>query len=178
MERVLISSSQRLWTRLPRQTVRIATSNRPRPKRQVALSTARNFHTRQYLANSAVQTVTARAPDNQESIANALPDEESGVLYANISDTPPRIVGSRGAYLYTADGREILDATGGAAVVSIGHNHPRVKEAILRQLDQVAYSWAPLFTTEAGENLAKLLVDSTGGRMSKVFVVSSGECEC
>lgn len=107
----------------------------------------------------------------------AKPSAESGVLYANMADTPPRIVGSQGMYLYTEDGREILDATSGAAVVSIGHNHPRVKAAIVRQLDQVAYSWAPLFTTPAAEMLADVLVDSTGGHMSKVFVVSSGESD-
>ena len=132
----------------------------------------------QAAAATATATATAHAPDRSEPNTNRTPNptEESGVLYAHISDKPPRIVGSRGAYLYTQDGREILDATGGAAVVSIGHNHPRVKQAIIRQLDRVAYAWAPLFTTDAGEMLAKTLVDSTAGRMSKVFVVSSGEC--
>lgn len=115
-------------------------------------------------------------PSSSPSTINNLNNnEESSVLYANITDTPPRIVGSQGMYLYTSDGREILDATGGAAVVSIGHNHPRVKQAIMRQLDEVAYSWAPMFTTHAAEMLARELVDSTGGEMSKVFVVSSGK---
>jgi 4-aminobutyrate aminotransferase-like enzyme len=167
MERFL-SYSHRLWGRLPgTRSAIIALYAKPKWQAPV-----RNFHTRPFLANT---SQAARAPDNRETQVTAPSDEESGILYANITDTPPRIVGSKGAYLYTADGREILDATGGAAVVSIGHNHPRVKEAIIRQLDRVAYSWSPLFTTEAAEKLAKELVDSTHGHMSKVFVVSSGE---
>lgn len=167
MERVL-SCSHRLWGRLPGTKP----AHIPLYARSKWQSAVRNFHTRPFLSNS---SQVARAPDSEETKPTLPNDGESGVLYASLADTPPRIVGSKGAYLYTADGREILDATGGAAVVSIGHNHPRVKEAIMRQLDRVAYSWSPLFTTEAAENLAKELVDSTNGHMSKVFVVSSGE---
>ncbi|KAL2443992.1 Aminotransferase [Exophiala dermatitidis] len=100
--------------------------------------------------------------------------EESAVLYARLADPPPTIVNSEGCFLTTSDGREILDSTAGAAVVSVGHNNPRVKEAIVRQLDKISYCWAPFFTTESAENLAKILVDSTGGKMSKVFITSSG----
>lgn len=164
----LLSCSHRFWVRLPGTQPAII----PLYARSKWQSPVRSFHTRPSLANS---SHAARAPDSEETQATVPSNEESGILYANIADTPPRIVGSKGAYLYTADGREILDATGGAAVVSIGHNHPRVKKAIMQQLDRVAYSWSPLFTTEAAEKLAKELVDSTDGHMSKVFVVSSGE---
>lgn len=142
----------------------------------MVMAQRRSFnHHEPFLQANSAQAAT-RASDHHEEVSNnnINKDQESSVLYANITDTPPRIVGSQGMYLYTSDGREILDATGGAAVVSIGHNHPRVKEAIMRQLDEVAYSWAPMFTTHAAENLARELVDSTGGEMSKVFVVSSG----
>jgi acetylornithine/succinyldiaminopimelate/putrescine aminotransferase len=39
---------------------------------------------------------------------------------------------SDGMYLYTKDGRQILDFTGGLGVLSHGHNHPRVLAARIR----------------------------------------------
>ncbi|KAJ4129895.1 hypothetical protein NW768_006865 [Fusarium equiseti] len=95
-------------------------------------------------------------------------------LHAKINSPPPRIVKSQGLWLETNEGHKILDASSGAAVVSIGHNDSRVKQAITAQLDQVAYCYNPFFTTEAAEKISRFLTDSTDGHMSKVFVVSSG----
>lgn len=100
---------------------------------------------------------------------------KSGVLYARLAAKPPAIKGSNGIYLSTDDGRKILDASCGAAVACLGHNNTRVKEAIMRQLDDIAYCYAPFFTTAAAEELAKRLCASTGWQMSRVFIVSSGE---
>ncbi|KAF4447147.1 hypothetical protein F53441_9292 [Fusarium austroafricanum] len=95
-------------------------------------------------------------------------------LHAKINTPPPRIVKSQGCWLETEEGHRILDASSGAAVVAIGHNEPRVKEAIVAQLDQVAYTYNPFFTTEAAEKISSFLTKSTNGAMSKVFIVSSG----
>jgi adenosylmethionine-8-amino-7-oxononanoate aminotransferase len=98
----------------------------------------------------------------------------SSVLHASLSIDPPRIVRAQGHYLYTSTGTAIYDASNGAAVSCIGHNHPRVKRAMQAQLDAVEYCFAPHFTTPAYENLAKFLVDSTNGHLQKVFVTGSG----
>lgn len=99
----------------------------------------------------------------------------SGNLYARLATKPPTIKSSSGVYLTTDDGRKILDATGGAAVACLGHNNPRIKEAIVRQLDDVAYCYAPFFTTAPAEELATRLCASTDWQMSRVFIVSSGK---
>ncbi|KAM0557991.1 hypothetical protein ACHAPJ_005157 [Fusarium lateritium] len=95
-------------------------------------------------------------------------------LHAKINTPPPRIVKGQGCWLETQEGHRVLDASSGAAVVSIGHDEPRVKEAIIAQLDKVAYCYNPFFTTEAAEKISSFLTESTNGAMSKVFVVSSG----
>ncbi|KAF4340511.1 carboxypeptidase 2 [Fusarium beomiforme] len=95
-------------------------------------------------------------------------------LHAKINSPPPRIVKSQGCWLETDQGHRVLDASSGAAVVAIGHNESRVKEAITAQLDQVAYCYNPFFTTEAAEKISSFLTESTNGAMSKVFIVSSG----
>ncbi|KAL5343261.1 pyridoxal phosphate-dependent transferase [Aspergillus crustosus] len=96
------------------------------------------------------------------------------VLYSKIDSRPPEIVRSEGNYLETSDGRKIFDASGGAAVACLGHNDPRVKEAIIAQLDKTAYVYSPFFTVPAAEEIATFLTESTNGAMSKVFIVSSG----
>lgn len=99
----------------------------------------------------------------------------SGVLYHQLRNEPLNIVGGRGSYLITEDGLEILDATCGAAVSCLGHSDERVHEAILDQLKKVPYCYSMFFTNNAAESLAKFLVDSTGGEMSRAYIVSSGK---
>lgn len=41
-------------------------------------------------------------------------------------------------------------------------------------MDQLSYCHSAFFGTQVAEDLAQLLVDSTGGKLSKLFVISSG----
>ena len=121
------------------------------------------------MAPSATIDLVSPPPDGKDA-----GPAESSVLYRSLGVKPPVIVDSKGHYLYTSDGREILDATGGAAVASVGHNHPEVKAGIIQQLDSVSYCYSLFFSTPPAEKLSRLLTESTGGRMSRVFIVSSG----
>jgi adenosylmethionine-8-amino-7-oxononanoate aminotransferase len=123
-----------------------------------------------------MQSLSAILPVLQTMATNIVQTDAvpSSVLHSTLSTQPPKIVGSHGNYLVTSDGREIFDASGGPAVACIGHNHPRVKQAIKAQLDTISYCYSPWFTTEAYEKLAKLLTDSTHGQMERVFVTGSG----
>lgn len=103
------------------------------------------------------------------------PESKSAVFHRSLHKDPISIVGASGNYLYLADGGKLLDATGGAAVSCLGHGHQRVKEAIISQLDVISYVHSATFATEAAELLAKELVESTGGEMSKAYIVSSGK---
>ncbi|KAL5002502.1 pyridoxal phosphate-dependent transferase [Aspergillus recurvatus] len=98
----------------------------------------------------------------------------SAVLHRDTSFVPKKAVGGKGSYLLLEDGTNFLDSTGGAAVSCLGHGHEKVIQAITEQLKLVEYCHTAFFGTEASEELARLLVDSTGGKLSKLFVVSSG----
>ncbi|CAK1358891.1 unnamed protein product [Cercospora beticola] len=101
--------------------------------------------------------------------------QASSILHASLRSTPPKIVSANGNYLYTDSGYSILDATGGAAVACLGHNHPRVKAAINKQLETgVAYAYSPFFATGVAEELGRRLVASTNNRLTRAFIVSSG----
>src|SRR6185312_8603836 len=61
---------------------------------------------------------------------------------------PPIAVSGEGIYLHTADGRTIIDASGGAAVAAIGHGNRRVAEAIGRQAAAMAYAHTGTFSNQ------------------------------
>lgn len=49
----------------------------------------------------------------------------SAVMHRSLNQDPPMVIASNGLYLELKDGRRLLDATGGAAVSSIGHADDR-----------------------------------------------------
>ena len=51
---------------------------------------------------------------------------------------PPVAVSGQGIYITLEDGREVIDAVGGAAVTCIGNGHPAVREALKEQVDKLA----------------------------------------
>ena len=81
---------------------------------------------------------------------------------------------TEGAYLYTPDGRRIIDAISSWWVNIHGHNHPKIVEAIRAQagrLDQVIFAG---FTHAPAEELAARLVGLTDPSLTRVFFSDSG----
>lgn len=97
----------------------------------------------------------------------------SRILHRTRQD-PPRAVGGHGSWLVQADGREVLDASGGAAVACLGHGHPRVIAAIKAQLDRVCYVHTSLLSNDPAEELADVLVGHEPGGLSRAYFVSGG----
>lgn len=68
---------------------------------------------------------------------------------------------AEGAYLYTRDGRRILDFTGGVGVLSHGHNHPRIVQARQRfqqrQRMEVHKTYFSPYLAALSHNLAQIL---------------------
>ncbi len=84
------------------------------------------------------------------------------------------IASGEGAWLETADGRRIFDAISSWWVVTHGHRHPHIVQAIKDQtdrLDQVIFAG---FTHEPAERLARLLVAMTPPGLDYVFFSDSG----
>jgi len=86
----------------------------------------------------------------------------------------PVAVAGQGIELIDSTGKRYLDASGGAAVSCLGHGHPRVIEAIKRQVDTLAYAHTSFFTTEACEALAEELVRAAPGDLKHVYFLSGG----
>lgn len=78
-----------------------------------------------------------------------------------------------GSYLYTDDGRKILDFGSGIAVNNLGHNYPTVVKAAHEQLDKMVHCRHNLFHYEVETALAERLVGLMGGGY-KVYFSNSG----
>ncbi len=76
--------------------------------------------------------------------------------------------------MFDAEGRGYLDACGGAAVSCLGHGHPAVTAAMVEQLQALAFGYSGVFTTEALEDLARVLTDAAPAPLSRAFFVSGG----
>lgn len=85
-----------------------------------------------------------------------------------------KINSASGAYLQAEDGRKILDAISSWWVVTHGHCHPKIIEAIKTQaskLDQVIFAG---HTHDPAQELAQRLVDITPKGLEYVFFSDSG----
>jgi ornithine--oxo-acid transaminase len=85
-----------------------------------------------------------------------------------------RYASCTGTELRTEDGRRILDYLSGYCVHNVGHNHPRVIEALKRELDRQGPAMLQSHVPELAGELASRLCKSAGGRLEKVFFCSSG----
>ncbi|MEN3376772.1 MAG: hypothetical protein V7604_2127, partial [Hyphomicrobiales bacterium] len=100
--------------------------------------------------------------------------KKSRVLHRSLRETPPLAVSGHGVWLVDAEGREILDSSGGAAVSCLGHQHPRVLEAMARQAGKLTYAHSSFFTSEPAEALADDLVGHEPGGLGYAYIVSGG----
>src|SRR5580704_19353870 len=71
-----------------------------------------------------------------------------------LDPAPIEVVRGAGAYLYTSDGREILDAISSWWVNLHGHSHPAIAEAIAEQAARLEHVLFAGFSHEPAEELA------------------------
>jgi taurine--2-oxoglutarate transaminase len=85
----------------------------------------------------------------------------------------PTITGGAGARLFTADGRSILDMSSLAECSNLGHQHPRVIEAIRAQAARLCFvtsAWG----AEPRARLAELLLERSGFAGGRVYFTLGG----
>ena len=98
----------------------------------------------------------------------------SHILHRQIRQDYPVAVGGAGIEIFARDGSRYVDACGGAAVSCLGHNHPRVIEAMKAQLDQIAYAHTGFFTSEPAEALADHLIAHAPEGIEQAYFVAGG----
>jgi adenosylmethionine-8-amino-7-oxononanoate aminotransferase len=96
------------------------------------------------------------------------------ILHRQIRHELPVAVRAQGLVITDREGREYLDASGGAAVSCLGHGHPEVVAAMKAQLEALDYAHTSFFTTEVAEQLAAQLVRTAPPGISHAYFVSGG----
>ena len=90
-------------------------------------------------------------------------------------DPPPiRVTHARGAHLYTADGRKIIDAISSWWVNLHGHANPRIAAAIAEQARKLEHVIIAGFTHDAAEELASRLRKWINPQLTHMFFSDDG----
>jgi 2,2-dialkylglycine decarboxylase (pyruvate) len=83
------------------------------------------------------------------------------------------IVRAEGSYLFTKDGRAILDFSSGQMCATIGHNHPKIVEAMARASQTVIHLDSTMLSPDVVA-LANQLCDLLPQPLGKALLLNTG----
>jgi acetylornithine/succinyldiaminopimelate/putrescine aminotransferase len=82
---------------------------------------------------------------------------------------------ANGNYVYDIKGKEYLDFIAGVSANSLGHNHPKVKKAILDQVEKYTHVMVyGEFVQQPQVNLSRLLCQILPSQLQSVYLTNSG----
>lgn len=96
---------------------------------------------------------------------------------AQTSDAPLglEIDHAEGPFLYTKQGKRFVDFISGIAVSSLGHRHPKVVEAIHKQVDKHLHVMVyGEFVQQPQVDFAELLMSQLPEKLEQIYLVNSG----
>jgi 4-aminobutyrate aminotransferase len=88
--------------------------------------------------------------------------------------TDLQVESGHGCWVTTVDGTDYLDFSAGIAVVSTGHCHPHVVEAIQRQAERFIHAQVNVYRHDLLEPLAARLAEITPAGIERFFYANSG----
>ena len=91
-------------------------------------------------------------------------------LFPNYARDAIDLMNGSGSYVYDQDGNSYLDFMSGIAVSNLGHNHPKVMQALTEQADKIWHS-SNLYSNHLQEQVAEKL---TMGKDYLAFFCNSG----
>jgi acetylornithine aminotransferase len=98
-------------------------------------------------------------------------EKESKNFFHTFHRLPLEIDRGEGVYLYAKDGKRYLDFFGGLAVNALGYNHPRITEAIEKQIHRYLHL-SNYFAQDKVVELAERIITTSGYK--RVFFANSG----
>lgn len=82
---------------------------------------------------------------------------------------------AKGSYIYDTSNKKYLDFVAGVSANSLGHNHPKVTDAIKNQLDTYAHVMVyGEFIQKPQVELCRLLVENSPENLNSVYITNSG----
>ncbi|OZC32807.1 aspartate aminotransferase family protein [Gordonia polyisoprenivorans] len=89
------------------------------------------------------------------------------------SFSPELIARAEGSFVYTAEGRRILDFTSGQMSAILGHSHPEIVATVSRQVATLDHLFSGMLSEPVLE-LAARLADSLPAPLEKVLLLTTG----
>jgi taurine--2-oxoglutarate transaminase len=86
---------------------------------------------------------------------------------------PLPIAGAEGSHIWDYSGKRYLDFSSQLVNVNIGHQHPRLVEAIQRQAAELC-TVAPFFANDKRGEAARLIAELAPGDLNRVFFTNGG----
>lgn len=84
------------------------------------------------------------------------------------------LVSAKGAYYYSAEGRKLFDSLSGLWCCPLGHGHPKIAEAVRRQVETLDYCTAFQVSNPVTIRLAERIADMAPEGLDYVFFANSG----
>jgi len=100
-------------------------------------------------------------------------DAEEKIMANTFSKRDRVLTRGRGALVWDINGNEYIDCTGSYGVAVVGHCHPRVVEAVQRQVETLIACHASFYNDVRSELLEKLIRLAPKG-LDKVYLSNSG----
>src|SRR4051794_24181090 len=100
--------------------------------------------------------------------------KRSSLIKPVLGATYPTISHGKGIFLYDHSGKDYIDASSGAVTANIGHGVQEIKEAMMKQANEVSFVYRSQFTSDAAEQLADKIATLTKGHLFYSFFVNSG----
>jgi 4-aminobutyrate aminotransferase/(S)-3-amino-2-methylpropionate transaminase len=115
---------------------------------------------------------------NTDARTQGLIAERAASIPRGVGNAHPIVVGrAEGSRLWDVDGKEYIDFVGGIGVLNVGHNHPRVVQAVKDQLDQVSHTCFQVAMYEPYIRLAERLNALAPGDFPKKSIFFSTGAE-
>jgi adenosylmethionine-8-amino-7-oxononanoate aminotransferase len=102
------------------------------------------------------------------------PSRPGRVFRRSLDPELPVAVEGHGSTIRAADGREFLDAAGGAIVVNVGHGRQSVADVLADQAARLSYAHGAAFTTEPVEAYARAIARFLPVDGPAIYPVSGG----
>ncbi|HXU10356.1 MAG TPA: aspartate aminotransferase family protein [Candidatus Binatia bacterium] len=118
----------------------------------------------------------AAAPAATGAVASSAAEKHRRYLFpcaTTYYEQPLTLVRGEGMHVWDDAGRKYLDCFGGVLTVSVGHCHPEVTDAIVRQVQTLVHT-STLYANPPLSDLAEALAAILPGDLDRIFMTNSG----
>ncbi|MBE9605654.1 4-aminobutyrate--2-oxoglutarate transaminase [Acetobacteraceae bacterium H6797] len=115
--------------------------------------------------------------DNRDNTTRLLEERQRHIPRGVLTAHPLVLERAQGAEVWDVDGRRYIDFVGGIGVMNVGHNHPRVVEAVTKQLGLITHAAFQVAAYPPYIELARRLNALVGdeGEYKSAFFTSGAE---